>query len=377
MQQKPSSAYVHIPFCTQICYYCDFSKVFIKNQPVDTYLVKLMQEVDYYELPALRTLYIGGGTPTALSAEQLDVLLTNLEARLDLSQLQEFTIEANPGDLTAEKIAILKRSKVNRISLGVQTFNDRHLRQIGRGHNEAQIYDSISGLKEAGFFNISIDLIYALPGQTMMDIEKNVEKALALDIPHLSLYSLILENHTVFMNRQRRGQLHLPNEDTESDMFAYILSELKRQGFDHYEISNFAKPGFESRHNLMYWDNAEYYGIGAGASGYLNGMRYRNRGSIQHYLKAVSEQGHARLHEEYLTKAEQMEEEMFLGLRKKSGISVARFEEKFQLSFNDLYGAIVDQLIAEGLLKNNKQQIQMTQKGLFLGDTVAERFILE
>lgn len=377
MQQKPSSAYVHIPFCTQICYYCDFSKVFIKNQPVDTYLVKLMQEVDYYELPALRTLYIGGGTPTALSAEQLDVLLTNLEARLDLSQLQEFTIEANPGDLTAEKIAVLKRSKVNRISLGVQTFNDRHLRQIGRGHNEAQIYDSISGLKEAGFFNISIDLIYALPGQTMMDIEKNVEKALALDIPHLSLYSLILENHTVFMNRQRRGQLHLPNEDTESDMFAYILSEMKRQGFDHYEISNFAKPGFESRHNLMYWDNAEYYGIGAGASGYLNGMRYRNRGPIQHYLKAVSEQGHARLHEEYLTKAEQMEEEMFLGLRKKSGISVARFEEKFQLSFNDLYGAIVDQLIAEGLLKNNKQQIQMTQKGLFLGDTVAERFILE
>ncbi|WP_273450491.1 radical SAM family heme chaperone HemW [Streptococcus ferus] len=377
MQQKPSSAYVHIPFCTQICYYCDFSKVFIKNQPVDTYLVKLMQEVDYYELPALRTLYIGGGTPTALSVEQLDVLLTNLEARLDLSQLQEFTIEANPGDLTAEKIAVLKRSKVNRISLGVQTFNDRHLRQIGRGHNEAQIYDSISGLKEAGFFNISIDLIYALPGQTMMDIEKNVEKALALDIPHLSLYSLILENHTVFMNRQRRGQLHLPNEDTESDMFAYILSELKRQGFDHYEISNFAKPGFESRHNLMYWDNAEYYGIGAGASGYLNGMRYRNRGPIQHYLKAVSEQGHARLHEEYLTKAEQMEEEMFLGLRKKSGISVARFEEKFQLSFNDLYGAIVDQLIAEGLLKNNKQQIQMTQKGLFLGDTVAERFILE
>lgn len=377
MQQKPSSAYVHIPFCTQICYYCDFSKVFIKNQPVDTYLVKLMQEVDYYELPALRTLYIGGGTPTALSAEQLDVLLTNLEARLDLSQLQEFTIEANPGDLTAEKIAVLKRSKVNRISLGVQTFNDRHLRQIGRGHNEAQIYDSISGLKEAGFFNISIDLIYALPGQTMMDIEKNVEKALALDIPHLSLYSLILENHTVFMNRQRRGQLHLPNEDTESDMFAYILSELKRQGFDHYEISNFAKPGFESRHNLMYWDNAEYYGIGAGASGYLNGMRYRNRGPIQHYLKAVSEQGHARLHEEYLTKAEQMEEEMFLGLRKKSGISVARFEEKFQLSFNDLYGTIVDQLIAEGLLKNNKQQIQMTQEGLFLGDTVAERFILE
>lgn len=377
MQKKPTSAYIHIPFCTQICYYCDFSKVFIKNQPVDEYLEKLMEEVCFYDLPALKTLYIGGGTPSALSAEQLRYLLTNLETILDLSQVEEFTIEANPGDLTADKIAVLKDSKCNRVSLGVQTFDDRMLKKIGRSHNQEQIYETIAALKEAGFYNISIDLIYALPGQTMEQVVDNVAKALALDIPHMSLYSLILENHTVFMNRQRRGNLHLPNEDVESDMFEYILQELEKNGFEHYEISNFTKPGFESRHNLMYWDNAEYYGLGAGASGYLNGMRYRNRGPIQHYLKSIREKGHARLHEEILSDKERMEEEMFLGLRKKSGISMVQFEEKFGVSFQERYGQIVADLIAEGLLQCEGDQIRMTKKGLFLGDTVAERFIIE
>lgn len=150
----------------------------------------------------------------------------------------------------------------------------------------------------------------------MEQVVDNVAKALELDIPHMSLYSLILENHTVFMNRQRRGNLHLPNEDVESDMFDYILQELEKNGFEHYEISNFTKPGFESHHNLMYWDNSEYYGLGAGASGYIDGMRYRNRAPIQHYLKSIREKGHSRLHEEFLSKTEQMEEEMFLGLRK-------------------------------------------------------------
>ncbi len=377
MRKRPTSAYIHIPFCTQICYYCDFSKVFIKNQPVDDYLKSLIGEVKFYNLPALRTLYIGGGTPSALSAEQLSYLLTNLEEILDLSELEEFTIEANPGDLTADKIAVLQKSACNRISLGVQTFDDHMLKKIGRSHNEAQIYETIGALKEAGFHNISIDLIYALPDQTMEQVKDNVAKALALDIPHMSLYSLILENHTVFMNRQKRGTLHLPNEDVESDMFDYILAELEKNGFDHYEISNFTKSGFESRHNLMYWDNSEYYGLGAGASGYLNGMRYRNRGPIQHYLKSVSEKGHARLHEEILSKTEQMEEEMFLGLRKKSGISIARFEEKFDTSFEERYGQIARDLIAEGLLQQDGDQLRMTRRGLFLGDTVAERFMIE
>ena len=376
MQTKPTSAYVHIPFCTQICYYCDFSKVFIKNQPVDSYLEHLIEEYDSYDIKKLRTLYIGGGTPTALSAPQLAFLLERLTDKLDLSYLEELTIEANPGDLDQEKIAVLKDSPVNRVSLGVQTFNDRMLKQIGRSHSERDIYENIVNLKKAGFDNISIDLIYALPKQTMEDVKINVAKAIALDIPHMSLYSLILENHTVFMNRMRRGKLPLPKEDLEAEMFDYIISELEKAGFDHYEISNFSKPGFESHHNLMYWDNAEYYGIGAGASGYVDGVRYKNHGPIRHYLEAVKA-GDARVQEEVLTLKEQMEEEMFLGLRKKSGVSKKRFEEKFGISFEEQYGAVVSELTEQGLLVPDRDIVRMTKQGLFLGDTVAEKFILE
>ena len=376
MQKKPTSAYVHIPFCTQICYYCDFSKVFIKNQPVESYLEHLLQEFHSYDIQKLRTLYIGGGTPTALSASQLEVLLEGLTKNLDLSMLEELTIEANPGDLDADKIAVLQNSAVNRVSLGVQTFDDKMLKKIGRSHTEKDIYENIDRLKLAGFDNISIDLIYALPDQTMDQVRDNVAKAIALDIPHMSLYSLILENHTVFMNRMRRGKLPLPKEELEAEMFEYIISELERAGFEHYEISNFSKPGFESRHNLMYWDNAEYYGIGAGASGYVDGVRYKNHGPIRHYLKAV-EEDNARINEEHLSLREQMEEEMFLGLRKKTGVSKTRFEEKFGTSFENLYGQVVRDLCHQGFLQVEGQQIRMTKKGLFLGDTVAERFILE
>ncbi|MCY7168303.1 coproporphyrinogen III oxidase [Streptococcus sp. HMSC10A01] len=376
MQTKPTSAYVHIPFCTQICYYCDFSKVFIKNQPVDSYLEHLIEEYHSYDIQKLRTLYIGGGTPTALSAPQLAFLLEKLTDKLDLSYLEELTIEANPGDLDQEKIAVLKDSPVNRVSLGVQTFNDRMLKQIGRSHLEKDIYENIANLKKAGFDNISIDLIYALPKQTMEDVKTNVAKAIALDIPHMSLYSLILENHTVFMNRMRRGKLPLPKEDLEAEMFEYIIAELEKAGFEHYEISNFSKLGFESRHNLMYWDNAEYYGIGAGASGYVDGVRYKNHGPIRHYLQAV-EAGNTRVQEEVLTLKEKMEEEMFLGLRKKSGVSKKRFEEKFGISFEDQYGAVVSELTEQGLLVPDRDIVRMTKQGLFLGDTVAEKFILE
>ena len=376
MQKKPTSAYVHIPFCTQICYYCDFSKVFIKNQPVDSYLEHLLEEFRSYDIQKLSTLYIGGGTPTALSASQLEVLLKGLTENLDLSVLEELTIEANPGDLDADKIAVLKNSAVNRVSLGVQTFDDKMLKKIGRSHLEKDIYENIDRLKLAGFDNISIDLIYALPGQTMEQVKENVAKAIGLDIPHMSLYSLILENHTVFMNRMRRGKLPLPKEELEAEMFEYIIAELERAGFEHYEISNFSKTGFESRHNLMYWDNAEYYGIGAGASGYVNGIRYKNHGPIRHYLSAV-EEGNARITEEHLSQKEKMEEEMFLGLRKKSGVSMARFEEKFGRSFDELYGEIVRDLVQQGLMQIEGDRVRMTKRGLFLGDTVAERFILE
>ena len=370
---KPSSAYVHIPFCTQICYYCDFAKVYIKNQPVDAYITALLEEVAAEKISELKTLYIGGGTPTALTADQLDRLLAGLTQNLDLTTLQEFTVEANPGDLSDDKIAVLKKNHVNRVSLGVQTFNDKLLNKIGRSHNSQDVFDNVAKLRAAGFDNITIDLIYALPGQTMADVKKDIENILSLNLPHVALYSLILENHTIFMNKMRRGRLDLPSEDTDFEMYNYIIDSLQAAGYAHYEISSFGKTGYESAHNLMYWDNAEYYGFGAGASGYVDGVRYKNHVPIHHYLQHTDKQAV----KEKLTQKEQMEEELFLGLRKKSGVNTQHFSEKFNQDFDSIYGQIVANLIEKQLLEKSGDQIFMTRQGLMLGNDVFEAFILD
>lgn len=375
MFQKPNSAYFHIPFCSHICYYCDFAKVLMTGQPVDAYIEAIIEEFQSLKIKKLKTVYIGGGTPSVLSAQQLERLLTAIADQLDLDFLEEFTVEANPGDLSDDVIKVLAHSAVNRISLGVQTFNNTLLKKIGRTHNEAQVYDSIERLKKAGFENITIDLIYALPGQTMEMVKSDVDKFLALDLPHVALYSLILEDHTVFMNRQRRGLLRLPSEDKNADMYEYIMDILAQHGYQHYEVSNFGRPGFESKHNITYWDNEEYYGIGAGASGYLSGVRYKNYGPVHHYLKAAAND--KRVSEEVLSKKSQIEEEMFLGLRKKSGVLVEKFEAKFNCSFDKLYGEQITELIKQKLLYDDRERIHMTDKGFELGNNVFEKFLLD
>lgn len=371
--KKPQAAYIHIPFCSHICYYCDFAKVFLEGQPVDDYLDALIKEFNAHDIHRLKTLYIGGGTPTVLTARQMRRLLSALTENLDLSYLSEFTVEANPGDLSDEMVEVLAQSPVNRVSLGVQTFNNRLLKKIGRVHTEAQVYDSTEKLRAAGFENITIDLIYALPGQTMEMVEEDLQKLLALNLPHVALYSLILEDHTVFMNRQRRGILRLPNEDKNADMYEYIIDSLTKNGYNHYEVSNFGKPGYESQHNLTYWDNAEYYGIGAGASGYLDGVRYKNHGPVHHYIEAENK----RVHEEFLSQKEQIEEEMFLGLRKQSGVSVTEFEQRFGIDFNNLYGAVVSKYIDRGLIVDDRKVIRLTDKGFELGNEVFADFLLD
>ncbi len=204
-------------------------------------------------------------------------------------------------------------------------------------------------------------------------VEEDLQKLLALNLPHVALYSLILEDHTVFMNRQRRGILRLPNEDKNADMYEYIIDSLTKNGYNHYEVSNFGKPGYESQHNLTYWDNAEYYGIGAGASGYLDGVRYKNHGPVHHYIEAENK----RVHEEFLSQKEQIEEEMFLGLRKQSGVSVTEFEQRFGIDFNNLYGAVVSKYIDRGLIVDDRKVIRLTDKGFELGNEVFADFLLD
>ncbi len=372
-KNETKAAYVHIPFCSHICYYCDFAKVLMTGQPVKAYIDELLKEYDSYDISSLKTLYIGGGTPSVLPADQLEKLLTHLTKKLDLEELEEFTVEANPSDLTDEVLAVLANSPVNRISLGVQSFDDKLLKKIGRTHTEAQVYSSIERLRTVGFENITIDLIYGLPNQTMEMVERDVQKFLELDLPHVALYSLILEDHTVFMNRQRRGRLRLPSDDRNADMYEYIIEMLTSKGYSHYEVSNFGKIGYESKHNMTYWDNAEYYGIGAGASGYLDGIRYKNHGPVHHYLREENK----RVNEEILTRKQRIEEEMFLGLRKKNGVSIERFHKKFGQTLEEVYGTIIEELAFQKMLFEADGRIQMTEKGFELGNEVFERFLLD
>ncbi|MCH1712072.1 MULTISPECIES: radical SAM family heme chaperone HemW [Lactococcus] len=372
-KNETKAAYVHIPFCSHICYYCDFAKVLMTGQPVEAYIDELLKEYDSYDISSLKTLYIGGGTPSVLPADQLEKLLTHLTKKLDLEELEEFTVEANPSDLTDEVLAVLANSPVNRISLGVQSFDDKLLKKIGRTHTEAQVYSSIERLRTVGFENITIDLIYGLPNQTMEMVERDVQKFLELDLPHVALYSLILEDHTVFMNRQRRGRLRLPSDDRNADMYEYIIEMLTSKGYSHYEVSNFGKIGYESKHNMTYWDNAEYYGIGAGASGYLDGIRYKNHGPVHHYLREENK----RVNEEILTRKQRIEEEMFLGLRKKNGVSIERFHKKFGQTLEEVYGTIIEELAFQKMLFEADGRIQMTEKGFELGNEVFERFLLD
>jgi putative oxygen-independent coproporphyrinogen III oxidase len=372
-KNETKAAYVHIPFCSHICYYCDFAKVLMTGQPVEAYIDELLKEYDSYGISSLQTLYIGGGTPSVLPAEQLEKLLTHLTKNLDLEELEEFTVEANPSDLTDEVLTVLAQSPVNRISLGVQSFDDKLLKKIGRTHTEAQVYSSIERLRAAGFENITIDLIYGLPNQTMEMVERDVQKFLELDLPHVALYSLILEDHTVFMNRQRRGRLRLPSDDRNADMYEYIIETLTAKGYSHYEVSNFGKIGYESKHNMTYWDNAEYYGVGAGASGYLEGIRYKNHGPVHHYLREENK----RVNEEVLTRKQRIEEEMFLGLRKKNGVSIERFHKKFGQTLEEIYGTIIEELKFQKMLFEADGRIQMTEKGFELGNEVFERFLLD
>lgn len=376
---KSTSAYVHIPFCEHICYYCDFNKVFLEGQPVDEYIEALLKEarLSLIQNPVnkMETLYVGGGTPTSLNAEQLDRLLSGLREILPYNN-GEFTVEANPGDLSADKLDVMKNYGVNRLSMGVQTFDDRLLKKIGRKHTAQDVYDTIRLLEEKNFSNVTIDLIYALPGQSLESFRDTVERALALDLPHYALYSLILENQTMFMNWVRRGKMQLPEQELEAQMYAETIEAMEKAGRKQYEISNFAKPGFESQHNLVYWNNQNYFGLGAGASGYLGDRRYKNRGPIQHYLKSLNDDQLPMLEEEYLTQKEQIEEEMFLGLRKILGVEKSVFEARFGQSIMEIYGDAVEKLKRQKLLVETDSRVFLTKAGLFRGNDVFEKFLL-
>ncbi|MCI1894978.1 MAG: radical SAM family heme chaperone HemW [Lactobacillus sp.] len=376
-----AGAYIHIPFCSHICYYCDFNKVFIEGQPVDDYVDMLIREMNLvmasHPDERIETVYVGGGTPTTLTPAQLERLITGIRAALHFDA-GEFTFEANPNDLlTTDKLQVLHDNGVNRLSIGVQSFNDDILKRIGRTHRAADVYQAIANARKVGFENLSIDLIFRLPQQTREDFLASLHQALDLDLPHYSTYSLILERKTIFYNLMRKGRLQLPNQDTEADMYQDAIDLMVTHGLAQYEISNFAKPGYQCQHNLLYWRNDHYFGFGAGAFGYVGRDRYHNFGPIQQYLAPLHDHKVPVIEHHLVPLEEQVEEEMFLGLRTREGVSRQRFADRYHMSVEAVYGELLDQLVDQQLLEVDDQRIRLTNKGQFLGNEVFQQFLLD
>ncbi|MFI2131063.1 radical SAM family heme chaperone HemW [Lysinibacillus fusiformis] len=375
--------YIHIPFCHQICNYCDFNKFYFKNQPVDEYIEALGKEMalatqkNPESFRHIETIFLGGGTPTALSPQQLDKLLTLIRTYIPMNSVTEFTSEANPDELSAEKLQVLFEGGVNRLSMGVQSFDQGLLQKIGRTHSNEHVYETIALAKKIGFQNISIDLMYGLPGQTMAQWKDSLEKALALDLPHFSAYSLIVEPKTIFYNQYAKGKLLLPTEDLEADMYDVLMLQMELHGLQQYEISNFAKPGYHSEHNKIYWDNDEYAGFGAGAHGYLAGVRYSNHGPLKKYMETVFAGELPIVHEHEVSQAEKREEQMFLGLRKTEGVKHKIYEEKLKIPIVAHYDSVLKELVSKGLLEHDDVGVRLTRKGRFVGNEVFQQFLLE
>ncbi len=376
------AAYIHIPFCEHICHYCDFNKFFIKTQPVDEYLAALEKEmlhtIEQKGEQELKTIFIGGGTPTSLTVSQLDKLMNSIHSVLKPTKnLIEFAVEANPDELSLEKLHVLKAAGVNRLSFGVQTFEDDLLKKIGRVHQKKDVLTSFERARAVGFDNISLDLMFGLPHQEKHHVMNSLETAFSLGAEHYTVYSLIVEPKTVFYNLMQKGKLHLPPQEREAEMYELVMDEMERHGLKQYEISNYAKPGFESQHNLTYWSNEDYFGFGAGAHGYVDGIRNVNAGPVKHYLELIDQTGFPYKETHQVTKAEQIEEEMFLGLRKIEGVKSGDFQAKFGAEPEALFSTVLEDLEEKGLIVKDDKGIRLTRKGKLLGNEVFQAFLGE
>ena len=357
------SAYIHIPFCESICAYCDFCKFLYNTEWVNRYLKGLEKEIETnYCGEVLKTIYIGGGTPSSLNIKELKYLL-DICSILKKDEVYEYTVEVNIENIDEEKAILLKNYGVNRISVGVETFNSKLLKVIERKHTKDMVLRKISMLKKY-FDNINIDLMYALPNESLKDVEFDLTCFLSLDVPHISLYSLIIEPHTKFGIKK----IEYIDEDLDYEMYKYINKVLKENGYIHYETSNYAKVGFESKHNLTYWNNLEYYGFGIGASGYLNNVRYENTHSINKYLS-----GNYIMERHELSKIEDMQNFVILGLRKMNGISLIEFKERYGQELERVFN--IKDLLQSGKIKIRNKQLFVSEEYTYLANEILINFI--
>lgn len=363
MENNIKSVYLHIPFCSSICSYCDFCKMFYNEKLVEKYLLALKDEINKnYKNEVLETIYIGGGTPGCLSLDELAKLFEIVNC-FKLESDYEFTIEVNVSDITDEKMALFKKNGVNRLSIGVETINDKFLSFLNRKHTRAEVYEKISIAKKY-FSNINIDLMYAFPMEMLDDLEKDLDFVTFINPTHVSIYSLIIEPHT----KLYIDKVQPIDEELDFKMYYNIIKRLKESGYCHYEISNFSKVGFESKHNLVYWNNEEYYGFGLGASGYVDGYRYTNTRNLNSYFAAKY-----KYINEFISNDIKMENELMLGLRKISGVNKDKFREKYLLDIEQIFD-IMD-LIKNGLLKIENGYIFIPEDKLYISNSILVNFI--
>lgn len=375
---------MHIPFCAQKCYYCDFHSIVVGDQAsfqrvTNNYLVSARREALIYRSQlgnqTLNSLFVGGGTPSLLPASNLADLVAFLLKELPFRSVPEVTIEANPHSLTAPGVVSLREAGVNRVSLGAQAFQDSLLRSLGRVHQAQEITTSVHLLKSGGISNISLDLMYGLPGQTTEQWLETLERAVDLGPQHLSCYSLILEEGTPFAFWKARGLLDLPSEDLQAEMYESARMFLRKAGYEHYEISNFAKPGYQCRHNLLYWKNRPFLGLGSGATGYLEGKRYTNVADVRQYIEILTNGELPIAHVDQVTPKQEMEETMMVGMRLLGGVEEREFVERFGRSLFQVYGEEIKDLIMRGLVEYVDGFLRVTERGLYLENQVSAAFL--
>ena len=376
--ESVQAVYVHVPFCFARCGYCDFYSEIFDSDRAAAFVTQVLGELDDWRRRARltpRTVFVGGGTPTTLSPPLLARLLSALRDLGGPQGIAEFTIEANPATVSAEIASTLVEHGVNRVSLGAQSFRQAELDLLERQHDPEQVAQTIRTCRAAGIESVSLDLIFGVPGQTRTTWSENLRRALELDPQHLSCYGLTYEPGTRLHGQRSAGQVRQCDEDLEADLYELTIDELARQGLPQYEISNFARPGYECRHNLVYWRNEPYLGLGPAAAGFVDGVRYKNVSNLEEYVALRRDGRSVQAEQERLDAERSLRESVMLGLRLIRGIDRAAFRSRFGVDPVDQFTAVVERHVADGLLEINPTHLRLSRAGLLLADTVMADFL--
>ena len=378
-ETKKISLYIHVPFCKAKCYYCDFNSFAGMSGRIAPYFKALLGEIELYgerlKGYGIKTIFIGGGTPSFVDAEYISAVAESCRKHFNLLEDAEITIEANPGTLSFEKLAAYRSMGINRLSMGLQACQDDILKSIGRIHKYQEFVENFQQARRAGFSNINVDLIFGLPNQTLEDWKETLEKVAGLEPEHISCYSLSIEEDTVFGDRLKAGELKPADDELDRSMYHMAKDMLTSYGYGHYEISNFAKAGFECLHNLTYWKAEEYAGLGAGAHSYLDSVRFNNVYSVENYIDCIT-RGTLPVEDEHpLDAEEKMSEFMMLGFRLIGGISLTEFMQRFGSDVYALFGNKIKMLENKGLIEVIGDCIKLTDSGLDLANQVFMEFI--